>query len=1858
MFARQGNTQVQPLTGQGADDFFGRPDMGAAAQSMTQVQMATKCNSGLLALKVPDPPQFAPSAVCAISADGKIAAVGGRDIELFLWDVDTGDLLSKIRGHDIFWVGSHDNAFFVTCQEDGKILLWDRSTMRTTLTLGEVLEGITCCQIASENDFVIVGSLKGNVYSWDTDTGTVAHVYEAGHKGPVQFAQVYNLPSYGRCVISCGAKDHTVVVWDLLSGEPRALIEIKELEHAKNLKYDITRDGARVVVWCTDSVPFPNLVVVDIMSQNKISVYCHEGLARHAIFTPNGDRIISSGNDNKIQVWDTFSLENLITMSGHEGSVLCCAVNETATRVVSGGEDCAVRLWSLEDGKQLLAFQAQDEPIKQVQFSMNGQKILSCDVTGRVYVWNLHAEFLTNLMRRYADNISACCMSNDFKLCLVGCNNGRVMLWDVDRRESVWEYTHHTGRVECCAFNSMRDMCATAGMDGRIVLLFADSGKQANSFIGAEEPMMTVQFSPDDERIAGCGSDGKLYLYQTAGSSRKPKAVLRSNVARIQNHVWSPNSKLVAGSCSDGTMMVWNASSGGIHTVLEGAAVSATCCCFDLIGKLLAVGTANGATLLYNLETSELLVELKGNASPVKEVVFNQETTQLTSMCSRQATVWDVATAVKLRTFDFIMDKAGDFKSPPHPYRWAVAHNSTVLFDHESEALVLDMLTIDDPLLRSYYLSDVQTIASGFNHRKLLVWSAAGSNAPDRFHTTHDAITSTHFANDDRLVVMGTQDGNVVVYDVIHGETIEVIVGHQNGPCRCVKLSADNKEVLSCGADSKVVLWDWRKRSPTRVFSGHFVSIGCCDLSTVGNRVVSGDNHGMICVWEKDSGNAVQTLPLAHSKAVLSVSISADGSTIASVGADGKVSIWNVDIGIELVSLTAAMESQPLYCAFSPDGNKLAVTESNGNVMVWNVAAGCQWYMIYQAHKGKVTGCSWSADCRKMTTCGTDSAVAIWDAESGAPLFKFNLKAGPLTSCSVSPAGLYVASGSTTGTLSVSNLATAARNVPEPSFLFHWLATHEPKASSFLWMRLLAIHPYLPNVQDAQGWSIVLHSLSRGNAEVSNMVIDALIKEAGMLGLISAVPYAVATRVKFHNQTDGEVGGLIGGGGGPGERPKSAWQSGGASQRPRTAVNSAANLDGNKSRGRGSLGGLLGKSDDDGQLLGPDMRQGSNLRNVLVEKSKASFSQQLKKVAVEMVTEARDQDHMALIQNNAVALSLNSKSSECVQAVLDAAAANKVSWGSYHAITDMIPSLALRYPIMCYHFLAALDLRHLGDLEVPVAVLKGLDRSVIRTAPIFTNVKNLWQGHLKLHEVKFGPQPYAHVKASMVRLPYACAIGRDSLLQTLVESDVPVKVYGTPTLRAIIKHKWRLYARRKLVTRSTIYVFYLLMYTVLGILYSMEDHTMKADQYWATGQGKAAFIIDGYIFAQTAWYAWNELVQMYAIGLSMYFKSYWNVFDSTMITLVLIIPPLHVARVSDDGGEVLGPLIAFGMLLVWFKALFYGLAFEPFGPIVNMVFMIAKAIRQFTMLLFMVCCSFGVALMVLSQYSIPAGSPDQFSRSGEQDFGRTLMTMWRGVLGQFDITWAWGSVWQELAIIFFSAFMFIVQILLLNMLIALMCEVYKKVAQTEEDVFLKGRASLIVEVETLMARKQLEKYANMPPYVHLLTPVRRSDAREKSGIEQRLEKLEQMLMKLQDALDNGLNGMRGGAQPQGPAGPVGNLLGGDGHGDGNANSAMGLTQEQLNLIQMQGGKLKEIEDQFQTVLRQLDRVQRSVNNQELRLEGVVTVLRDIENLLRNQQPVVIHQENRPQQRRGAILTEAELEAEVKRLLGKGEEDKL
>lgn len=113
--------------------------------------------------------------------------------------------------------------------------------------------------------------------------------------------------------------------------------------------------------------------------------------------------------------------------------------------------------------------------------------------------------------------------------------------------------------------------------------------------------------------------------------------------------------------------------------------------------------------------------------------------------------------------------------------------------------------------------------------------------------------------------------------------------------------------------------------------------------------------------------------------------------------------------------------------------------------------------------------------------------------------------------------------------------------------------------------------------------------------------------------------------------------------------------------------------------------------------------------------------------------EANDDD---VVFNNSLALALNSNSSECVRAILQAATSSKISWGSYHCYNSVMPGLVGRYPYLSYQFLAGLKNEMVGDLEVPFQVMDGLRGGLIRTAPIFTNVNRLWQSHINSMEAK------------------------------------------------------------------------------------------------------------------------------------------------------------------------------------------------------------------------------------------------------------------------------------------------------------------------------------------------------------------------------------------------------------------------------------------------------------------------------------------------------------------------------------------
>jgi WD40 repeat protein len=70
-------------------------------------------------------------------------------------------------------------------------------------------------------------------------------------------------------------------------------------------------------------------------------------------WAPDGSKIVSGGEDNKIKLWSPSTGECLNTLEGHSDWVLTVAFSFDGKVLASGGQDRRIILWDPKKGERL-----------------------------------------------------------------------------------------------------------------------------------------------------------------------------------------------------------------------------------------------------------------------------------------------------------------------------------------------------------------------------------------------------------------------------------------------------------------------------------------------------------------------------------------------------------------------------------------------------------------------------------------------------------------------------------------------------------------------------------------------------------------------------------------------------------------------------------------------------------------------------------------------------------------------------------------------------------------------------------------------------------------------------------------------------------------------------------------------------------------------------------------------------------------------------------------------------------------------------------------------------------------------------------------------------------------------------------------------------------------------------------------------------------------------------------------------------------------------------------------------------------------------------------------------------------------
>lgn len=294
-----------------------------------------------------------------------------------------------------------------------------------------------------------------------------------------------------------------------------------------------------------------------------------------------------------------------------------------------------------------------------------------------------------------------------------------------------------------------------------------------------------------------------------------------------------------------------------------------------------------------------------------------------------------------------------------------------------------------------------QVIVSGSEDNTLRIWDLEGGALLGELwgHSNiFTVMTSAGCVNASPILVSGSKDNTVRLWDLETRLPLGELRGHE-GYVTAVALgdcANGNRVVVSGSQDKTVRVWNLETQALLGELRGHegpitSVALGRC---AKGNRVViSGSQDNTVRVWDLETREPLGAPLRGHSLSVTAVAVGADAndhSLIVSGGQDKIVRIWDLESGGLLRELQEHL--YPITAvAFGKraDGRPVIGTGSwDKTVRAWDLENG-KLIGTLRGHEGAVTSVAFGerVDGRPVVISGSqDKTVRVWDLENAAPL--------------------------------------------------------------------------------------------------------------------------------------------------------------------------------------------------------------------------------------------------------------------------------------------------------------------------------------------------------------------------------------------------------------------------------------------------------------------------------------------------------------------------------------------------------------------------------------------------------------------------------------------------------------------------------------------------------------------------------------------------------------------------------------------------------------------------------------------------------------------------------------------------------
>lgn len=390
-----------------------------------------------------------------------------------------------------------------------------------------------------------------------------------------------------------------------------------------------------------------------------------------------------------------------------------------------------------------------------LDFNKDGSMLASGSWDNTIKIWDLKTGQVNRTLIGHTDFVYSVDFSHDGKILASGSRDRTVKLWPLNRPDAPMTI-QTTAEIQTVQFFPDGTRVAGAGADGVIRLWNTQSGKGETIPTTHSNYVYSFEISPDGKMLAsGSVAEIKLWDFQT-----RKEQTLQWCSNRVDPVIFSPDSKMLAAGCFDGTVLLWNLETGEKQTIqMHDRSMSS----LQFSGDGTTLGSAGGEGIkFYNLAGKQMST-LEGDTTQTEVIKFSPDGQTLVSGdVEGELKLWDLSSRKErsgLLSSRFMRAESAVFSPDGSTLAVGWGNGLVTTLGLSRGASAESRRAHSGKVTSVLFSPDSKFLITAGHDEKLKFWNMAAGGEPRQVDGYLHALTSEAFSPDKKLLATNSEEG-------------------------------------------------------------------------------------------------------------------------------------------------------------------------------------------------------------------------------------------------------------------------------------------------------------------------------------------------------------------------------------------------------------------------------------------------------------------------------------------------------------------------------------------------------------------------------------------------------------------------------------------------------------------------------------------------------------------------------------------------------------------------------------------------------------------------------------------------------------------------------------------------------------------------------------------------------------------------------------------------------------------------------------------------------------------------------------------------------------------------------------------